>query len=103
MDSPTVVFKRGSTFGSLVTYVPGSGDPANLDDVVIESSVLDRAGKRYVLTIDRDPDNIHFTTTFEDTADWQTGTAAWDFKCTKNGVLFYSTTVRFIIELQITL
>jgi len=104
MGSPTVTWKRGSTFAAVVTYTPGAGDPATLEGVIVESSVMDHARQRYPLTIAMLPGFTSFNVYFDgDSSDWTPGTAALDYRCSLGDVVFYSTTARFTIEAQITL
>jgi hypothetical protein len=104
MASPTVTWKRGSTFAAQVTYTPGAGDPATLEGVLVECSVMDHARQRYPLTVTMLPGFLSFNVYFDgDSSDWAVGTAALDYRCTLDNVVFYSTTARFTIEAQITL
>ena len=104
MASPTISWKRGSTFAAKVTYTPGAGDPETLAGVLIETSVMDNNQQRYPLAVSVLTGDLIFNIYFEgDTSDWATGTAAIDYKMSLNGIVFYSTTSRFIIEPQITL
>jgi len=104
MASPTISWKRGSTWAASVAYTPGAGDPADLSAVTIECSVMDHQMRRYVLTVTKHNDNMGFDTRFDgDSSNWGPGTAAIDYKLTLSDVVFYSTTARFIIEAQITL
>lgn len=103
MASPTVSWKRGSTFAASVVYAPGAGDPSDLDGVTVQSSVMDHAQKRYPLTI-----TVTSPTTFDvrfdgDSSAWASGTAAIDYRLSLSDVVFYSTTARFIIDQQVTL
>ena len=104
MASPTISWKRGSTWAAAVVYTPGAGDPADLSDVTIQSSVMDHMLRRYVLTVTKHDDNMGFDVYFDgDSSDWAPGTAAIDYRLTLGGTVFYSTTARFIVEAQITL
>ena len=104
MGSPTVTWKRGSTFAASVAYTPGAGDPSTLEGVTVESSVMDQAQKRYPLVVTMHDDFLGFDILYDgDSSSWTAGTAAIDYKCSLEGVIFYSTTARFIIEPQVTL
>lgn len=104
MASPTISWKRGSTFAAKVTYTPGAGDPTTLAGVLIETSIMDNNQQRYPLTVSVLPGDLMFNIYYDgDSSDWATGTAAIDYKLTLDGIIFYSTTSRFIIEPQITL
>jgi hypothetical protein len=105
MAAPTIIWKRGQTFIATGPYVPGAGDPPNLSGVTIESEVQDFARVRRPLSVEIAPDNITVTLSAEasDTANWAVGTAAIDLRCVKDGVVFSTTTVRFVVEQEITL
>jgi hypothetical protein len=104
MASPTVSWKRGSTFAASVSYTPGVGEPATLEGVTVLCSVMDNREARYPLVVSILPDNLSFTIIYPgDTSEWAIGTAALDYRCLENGAVFYSTTARFVIEPQITL
>lgn len=104
MASPTVSWKRGSTFAASVAYTPGAGDPPTLEGVTVECSVMDHREARHPLLVEIQPDFLSFNILFVgDTSEWSIGTAALDYRCSLGGVVFYSTTARFIIEPQITL
>jgi len=104
MSSPTISWKRGSTFAAQVIYTPGAGDPPTLEGVLVESSVMDHARQRYPLTVSMLPGFLGFNIYFDgDSSDWAAGTAAIDYRCTLDEVVFYSTTARFTIDPQVTL
>ncbi|CAB4185078.1 hypothetical protein UFOVP1118_37 [uncultured Caudovirales phage] len=104
MASPTVTWKRGSTFAASVAYVPGLNEPETLDGIGILTSVMDNAQRRHPLTVEVQEDLVTFLCRFDgDSSEWAAGTAAWDFQFSQGGVVYYSTTVRFIIEPQVTL
>jgi hypothetical protein len=105
MAAPTIIWKRGQTFVASGPYVPGEGDPANLSGVTIESEVMDFARIRHPLAVEIGEDDITVTLRAEasDTAGWAVGTAAIDLRCVKDGVVFSTTTVRFVIDQEITL
>ena len=104
MAAPSISWKRGSTFAATVLYTPGAGEPSDLSGVLVETSVMDHAQKRYPLTVSVHPDNVNFDIIYSgDTSNWAVGTAALDYRLSVGGVVFYSTTARFTIEQQITL
>lgn len=104
MASPTVSWKRGSTFAASVAYTPGAGDPPTLDGVIVESSIMDHREARHPLLVTIHEDKLGFDIRYiGDTSEWAVGTAAIDYRCLEAGVVFYSTTARFTIEPQITL
>ena len=105
MAAPTIIWKRGQTFVASGPYVPGQGDPANLSGVTIESEVMDFARVRHPLLVEIGQDLITVTLTAEatDTAKWAIGTAAIDLRCVKDGIVFSTTTIRFVVDQEITL
>lgn len=105
MAAPTIIWKRGQTFVASGPYVPGEGDPVNLSGVTIESEVMDHSRNRHPLAVTIGGDNLTVTLRAEasDTATWDLGTAAIDLRCVKDGVVFASTTIRFVVDLEITL
>lgn len=105
MAAPTIIWKRGQTFSASGPYVPGEGDPADLLGVTIESEILDFSRTRRPLAVTIGGDNITVTLRAEafETAEWATGTAAIDLRCMKDGVVFSTTTVRFVVDQEITL
>ena len=105
MAAPSISWKRGQTFAAEGPYVPGAGDPADLEGVTVTSEVIDSAMRRWVLTTSVAPDNLTVTIYADaaTTAQWGAGTASIDLRCSQEGVVFASTTVRLIIEPEVTL
>ena len=105
MAAPTIIWKRGQTFAASGSYVPGAGDPADLSGVSIESELQDHSRRRWPLTVVIGEDLLAVTIYAEDTltAQWDVGTAAIDLRCAKDGIVFSTTTVRLVIEPEITL
>lgn len=105
MAAPTIIWKRGQTFVASGPYVPGAGDPVNLAGVTIESEVMDFSRVRHPLAVTIGQDNLTVTLRAEasDTAEWTVGTAAIDLRCVKDGIVFSTTTVRFVVDQEITL
>jgi hypothetical protein len=103
MAAPSITWKRAQTFAALVEYVPGEGDPANLSGVTIETDVMDAAQRRYALIVEIDEGLMSFRVYNDNTIGWGLGTASWDFRFTLDNVVFYSSTVRFTIEPNITI
>ena len=105
MAAPTIIWKRGQTFVATGPYVPGAGDPADLTGVTIESEIQDHAKIRRELAVTIGGDKITVTLRAEasDTATWATGTAAIDLRCVKDGIVFSTTTIRFVIDQEVTL
>jgi len=105
MAAPTIIWKRGQTFNASGPYVPGAGDPPDLTGVTIESEVQDHSRRRFPLGVVIGSDKITVTLSAEAslTAQWDVGTAAIDLRCVKDGIVFSTTTVRFVIEQEVTL
>jgi hypothetical protein len=104
MASPTVSWKRGSTFAATVAYTPGAGETPTLEGVTVECSIMDNREARYPLLVTILPGYLTFDLLYVgDTSEWAVGTAALDFRLSEGGVVFYSTTARFVIDPQITL
>lgn len=105
MAAPTIIWKRGQTFAASGPYVPGEGDPADLEGVTVESEVQDHAKRRWPLIVSISENNLTVTLYAEAslTAKWDVGTAAIDLRCIKDGIVFSTTTIRFVIEQEITL
>jgi hypothetical protein len=105
MAAPTIIWKRGQTFAASGPYIPGAGDPADLAGVTIESEVQDHSKRRYPLVVSIGDDDLTVTLFAEAslTAQWDLGTAAIDLRCVKDGVVFSTTTIRFVVEQEVTL
>ena len=105
MAAPSISWKRGQTFAASGPYVPGAGDPADLAGVTVTAEVIDAALRRWVLTTSVAPDNLTVTIYADSsvTAQWGVGTASIDLRCSSAGIVFSTTTVRFIIEPEVTL
>jgi hypothetical protein len=79
--SNTVNVSQGNTFACTFTWTPGETGPANLLTTALTSTVEDRAGKTYELTITKAEDGLSFTCTYPgSTADWALGLGRWDIK-----------------------
>jgi hypothetical protein len=105
MAAPSISWKRGQTFTAVGPYVPGAGDPADLAGVTITAEVIDRALRRWPLTAIIGNDNLTVTLYAEadKTSQWDVGTASIDLRCVFEGIVFASSTMRFIIEPEVTL
>ena len=88
----TFDFKKGSSFGAEGVYTPETGGPTNLTGVTIESSIRDSRNNIYTLSVTI-IDSTHFALSYDLTDDWALGSAFWDLKFSKDGVVFYSDTV----------
>ena len=79
--SNTVNVSQGNTFACTFTWTPGETGPANLLTTALTSTVEDRAGKTYELTITKAEDGLSFTVTYPgSTQDWALGLGRWDIK-----------------------
>jgi len=105
MAAPTIIWKRGQTFAATGPYVPGQGDPVDLAGVTIQSEVQDHSKRRWPLEVQIGDDNLTVSlfAPAETTAQWDVGTAAIDLRCLLSGIVFSTTTVRFVVEQEVTL
>jgi hypothetical protein len=79
--SNTVNVSQGNTFACTFTWTPGTSGPANLLTTALTSTVEDRAGKTYELTITKAVDGLSFTAAYPgSTEDWAIGLGRWDIK-----------------------
>jgi hypothetical protein len=79
--SNTVTISQGNTFACTFTWTPGASGPANLLTTTLTSTVEDRAGKEYELTITKAIDGLSFTAVYPgSTEDWAIGLGRWDIK-----------------------
>lgn len=79
--SNTVTISQGNTFACTFAWTPGTSGPANLLTTTLTSTVEDRAGKTYPLTITKALDGLSFTVTYPgDTSSWSVGLGKWDIK-----------------------
>ena len=79
--SNTVTISQGNTFACTFAWTPGESGPANLLTTTLSSTVEDRAGKTYELTITKALDGLSFTAAWAgSTSDWAIGLGRWDIK-----------------------
>jgi hypothetical protein len=79
--SDTVTISQGNTFACTFVWTPGATGPANLLATTLTSTVEDRCGNSYELTITKAGDGLSFTCTYPgSTADWALGLGRWDIK-----------------------
>jgi hypothetical protein len=79
--SDTVTLSQGNTFACTFVWTPGTTGPANLLDTTLTSTVEDKCGHAYELTITKAEDGLSFTVTYPgSTADWGLGLGRWDIK-----------------------
>ena len=77
----TVTISRGNTFACTFTWTPGATGPANLLTTTLSSSLEDRQGNVYAMTVTKAGDGLSFTVTYPgSTADWAIGLGKWDIK-----------------------
>jgi hypothetical protein len=82
----TANFSRGDSFGCTWTWNPGEGEPADLLDTTITSTIRDRCGNDYSLIVTIAEDGLTFTTNYyDDTSDWALGQANWDIRFVFDG------------------
>lgn len=79
--SNTVNISQGNTFACTFAWTPGESGPANLLATTLTSTVEDRSGKTYALTITKAVDGLSFTAVYPgDTSTWAIGLGRWDIK-----------------------
>jgi hypothetical protein len=76
-----VTVSQGNTFACTFTWTPGATGPANLLTTTLSSSLEDRQGNVYNMTVTKAGDGLSFTVTYPgSTADWAIGLGKWDIK-----------------------
>jgi hypothetical protein len=76
-----VTVSQGNTFACTFTWTPGATGPANLLTTTISSSLEDRQGNVYAMTVTKAGDGLSFTVAYPgSTADWAIGLGKWDIK-----------------------
>ena len=79
--SNTVSISQGNTFACTFTWTPGTSGPADLLDTTLSSTLEDKAGKSYDLTVTKAIDGLSFSVVYDgDTSDWYIGLGRWDIK-----------------------
>lgn len=77
--SNTAYFSRGGSFGCTWVWTAGEGEPANLLGTTITSTLRDKCGNEYEMTVTIAGDGLSFTTNYSgSTLDWAIGQANWD-------------------------
>lgn len=77
----TVTISQGNTFACTFVWTPGTTGPANLTATTISSTVEDKCGNTYDLTVTKALDGLSFTCSYPgDTANWALGLGKWDIK-----------------------
>ena len=82
MSCPNQVsLSQGNTFACTFSWTPGATGPANLLTTTISSSLEDRDGNVYAMTVTKAGDGLSFTVAYAgSTADWSLGLGKWDIK-----------------------
>lgn len=79
--SNTAYFSRGGSFGCTWVWAPGEGEPANLIGTTISSTLRDKCGTEYEMTVTMAGNGLSFTTNYVgDTSSWALGQANWDIR-----------------------
>lgn len=77
----TVTLSQGNTFACTFVWTPGTTGPANLLTTTITSTLEDKCGNEYALTVVKAVDGLSFTVSYAgDTSNWATGLGRWDIK-----------------------
>jgi hypothetical protein len=76
-----VTLSQGNSFACTFAWTPGATGPANLLTTTLTSTVEDKCGNLYELTITKALDGLSFTCSYPgSTADWALGLGRWDIK-----------------------
>jgi hypothetical protein len=76
-----VTLSQGNSFACTFAWTPGATGPANLLTTTLTSTVEDKCGNAYPLTIEKAVDGLSFTCYYPgSTADWALGLGRWDIK-----------------------
>jgi hypothetical protein len=101
--SNTAYFQQGNTFACTFAWTPGATGPANLLATTLSSTLRDRCGTEYELTVTKAGDGLSFTCTYPgSTSDWEIGQYAWDIKFVFPSGTSHSELFRVIVEQTIT-
>ena len=77
----TVQFTRGNTFAATFSWTPGETGPANLLTTTLSSTLQDKCGGEYAMTVTKAGDGLSFTVAYAgDTSDWHLGLGRWDIR-----------------------
>ena len=75
----TVTFTRGNSFAATFSWTPGATGPANLLTTTLTSTLRDKCGNEYAMTVTKAGDGLSFTVAYPgSTADWHLGLGSWD-------------------------
>ena len=101
--SNTAYFQQGNTFAVTFAWTPGAAGPANLLATTLSSTLRDRCGTEYELTVTKALDGLSFVCTYPgSTADWEIGQYSWDIKFVFPSGTSHSELFRVIVEQTIT-
>ena len=101
--SNTAYFQQGNTFAVTFSWTPGETGPANLLATTLSSTLRDRCGTEYALTVTKALDGLSFVCTYPgSTADWEIGQYSWDIKFVFPSGTSHSELFRVIVEQTIT-
>ena len=79
--SNSVSISQGNTFACVFSWTPGASGPVNLLATTLTSTLEDRCGNSYALTVVTANDGLSFTVSYPGTtADWSLGLGRWDIK-----------------------
>lgn len=79
--SNTVTISQGNTFACSFVWTPGPSGPANLLTTTLTSTLEDKCGNEYPLTVTKAGDGLSFTVSYSgDTSNWAVGLGRWDIK-----------------------
>jgi hypothetical protein len=79
--SNSVSISQGNSFACVFSWTPGASGPVNLLATTITSTLEDRCGNSYALTVVTANDGLSFTVSYPGTtADWSLGLGRWDIK-----------------------
>ena len=101
--SNTAYFQQGNTFAVTFSWTAGETGPANLLATTLSSTLRDRCGTEYALTVTKAGDGLSFVCTYPgSTADWEIGQYSWDIKFVFPSGTSHSELFRVIVEQTIT-
>ena len=79
--SNSVSISQGNSFACVFSWTPGASGPVNLRATTSTSTLEDRCGNSYALTVVTANDGLSFTVSYPGTtADWSLGLGRWDIK-----------------------
>lgn len=79
--SNTVIISQGNSFACSFVWTPGPSGPANLLTTTLTSTLEDKCGNEYPLTVTKAGDGLSFTVSYSgDTSNWAVGLGRWDIK-----------------------